>query len=106
MATLPAEGRWSLRLLSEDDFKDVLEFLQRDPLINVYLVSRLLEERMLAASQIAVVRYNGAIVLAASLASNIVLAGDPSISRDITDSAVSSSSVNRLAESAIDWSSG
>ena len=89
MATLPAEGRWSLRLLSEDDFKDVLEFLQRDPLINVYLVSRLLEERMLAASQIAVVRYNGAIVLAASLASNIVLAGDPSISRDITDSAVS-----------------
>ena len=89
MATLPAEGRWSLRLLSEDDFKDVLEFLQRDPLINVYLISRLLEERMLAASQIAVVRYNGAIVLVASLASNIVLAGDPSISRDITDSAVS-----------------
>jgi uncharacterized protein len=89
MATLPAEGRWSLRLLSEDDFKGALEFLQRDPLINVYLISRLVEERMLAASQIAVVRYNGAIVLVASLATNIVMAGDPSISRDITDSAVS-----------------
>jgi uncharacterized protein len=89
MATLPAEGRWSLRLLSEDDFKGALEFLQRDPLINVYLISRLIEERMLAASQIAVVRYNGAIVLVASLATNIVMAGDPSISRDITDSAVS-----------------
>ena len=88
MATLPAEGRWSLRLLSDDDFKDALEFLQRDPLINVYLVSRLLEERTLAASQIAVVRYNGVIVLVASLATNIVLAGDPSIPRDITDSAV------------------
>jgi hypothetical protein len=82
------EGRWSLRLLSEDDFKGALEFLQRDPLINVYLVSRLLEERSLAASQVAVVRYNGAIVLVASLATNIVLAGDPSIEDDITDSAV------------------
>lgn len=91
IATLgfPAEGRWSLRLLSEDDFKGALEFLQRDPLINVYLLSRLLEERLLAASQIAVVRYNGAIVLVASLATNIVLAGDPSVSRELTDAAVS-----------------
>src|SRR4051812_41510153 len=89
MATLPIEGRWSIRLLSEDDFKDALEFLQRDPLINVYLISRLLEERTLAASQIAVVRYNGAIVVVASLATNIVLAGDPSVPKDITDSGVS-----------------
>ena len=89
MATLPIEGRWSLRLLSEDDFKDALEFLQRDPLINVYLISRLLEERSLAASQIAVVRYNGAIVVIASLATNIVMAGDPSIPKEITDSAIS-----------------
>jgi hypothetical protein len=88
VATVPVEGRWSLRLLSEDDFKDALEFLQRDPLINVYLIARLTEERTLAASQIAVVRYNGAIVLVASLATNIVLAGDPSIGNDITDSAV------------------
>lgn len=88
MATLPAEGRWSLRLLSDDDFKGALEFLRRDPLINVYLISRLLEERTLAASQVAVVRYNGAIVLVVSLATNIVLADDPSVSRDITDSAV------------------
>ena len=88
MATLPAEGRWSLRLLSDDDFKGALEFLQRDPLINVYLVSRLLEERTLAASQIAVIRYNGAIVLVVSLATNIVLAGDPSIADEITDTAI------------------
>ncbi len=89
MATLPVEGRWSIRLLSDDDFRDALEFLQRDPLINVYLISRLIEERLLAGSQIAVVRYNGAIVLVASLATNIVLAEDPSISRSITESAVS-----------------
>ena len=86
--TFPAEGRWSLRLLAEDDYKDALEFLQRDPLINVYLISRLIDERMLAASQIAVVRYNGVIVLVASLATNIVLAGDPSVSLDITAAAI------------------
>ena len=89
MATLHAEGRWSLRLLAEDDFKDALEFLQRDPLIHVYLISRLLEERTLAATQIAVVRYNGAIVVVASLATNIVLAGDAAIPKDITDTAIS-----------------
>jgi hypothetical protein len=38
---------------------------------------------------VAIVRYNGAIVLAASLASNIVLAGDPAIPEAITQSAVS-----------------
>jgi uncharacterized protein len=89
MATLPIEGRWSVRLLLDDDFTDALEFLQRDRLINVYLISRLIEERLLAATQIAVVRYNGAVVLVASLAANIVLAEDPSVSRGITDSAVS-----------------
>jgi predicted GNAT family acetyltransferase len=88
MATLPAEGRWSLRLLSDDDAKGALEFLQRDPLINVYLIARLLEERSLAATQLVVVRYNGAIVVVASLATNIVLAGDPAMPGEITDSAV------------------
>lgn len=89
MATLPAEGRWSVRLLSDDDLRSALEFLERDPLINVYLTSRLLEEQALAAAQIAIVRYNGAIVLAASLATNIVLAADPSIPAEITRTAVS-----------------
>lgn len=89
MATLPAEGRWSIRSLSEEDVRSALEFLQRDPLINVYLVSRVVEERVLAASQMVVVRYNGAVVLVASLATNIVLAGDPSVSHEITDAAVS-----------------
>ena len=88
MATIPAEGRWSLRLLAEDEFRDALEFLQRDPLINVYLVARLVEERAVVGTQVAVVRYNGAIVLVASLTSNIVLAGDPSIDDSITESAV------------------
>src|SRR5215218_6946830 len=88
MASLPAEGRWSLRLLSDDDVKGALEFLQREPLLNVYLISRLIEEKTVAATQMVVVRYNGAIVLVASLATNIVLAADPSFSSDITESAI------------------
>jgi uncharacterized protein len=88
MATLPVEGRWSVRLLSDEDLRGALEFLQRDPLINVYLISRLLEERMLAATQMVVIRFNGAIVLVASLATNIVLAGEPSTPQDITHAAV------------------
>jgi GNAT superfamily N-acetyltransferase len=88
MATLPAEGRWSIRSLADEDVRTTLEFLQRDPLINVYLISRLIDERILAVSQMVVVRYNGAIVLVASLATNIVIACDPSVSREITDAAV------------------
>ena len=88
MATLPAEGRWSVRLLSDEDLRGALEFLQRDPLLNVYLISRLNEERALAAAQMVVVRYNGAIVLVASLATNIVLAGEPCTPQDIVHSAV------------------
>lgn len=88
MATLPIEGRWSIRLLAEDDFRDALEFLQRDPLTNVYLISRLIEERLIAAAQIAVVRHNGAIVLVSALTTNIVLAEDPSVPKPIIDSAI------------------
>jgi uncharacterized protein len=88
MATLPVEGRWSVRAMSEDDVKNAIEFLRRDPLINVYLISRLIEDRNLTSSQIVLVRFNGAIVLVASLASNMVLGGDPSISKELTETAI------------------
>jgi branched-chain amino acid transport system permease protein len=39
MATLPAEGRWSIKSISDDDIGRALAFLRRDPLINVYLIS-------------------------------------------------------------------
>ena len=48
MATLPVEGRWSIKSLSDDDIAAALAFLRRDPLINVYLISRILEERIRA----------------------------------------------------------
>ena len=88
MATLPAEGRWSIRTLPEDSIEPALEFLRRDPLVNVYLIARLLEERTLAASQMIEVRFNGELVLVASLATNIVLGTAPAIPRDVMESAV------------------
>lgn len=88
MVSLLVEGRWSLRALGEDDVKNAIAFLQRDPLINVYLISRLFEERSPAATQIYVVRHNRDIVLVASLATNIVLAADPAERPDVLDSAI------------------
>lgn len=88
MAILPVEGRWSLKSLGDDDVAGALAFLRRDPLINVYLISRLLEERSAAAAQMFAVRHNRDIVVIASLATNIVLAADPAAPRDLTDTAI------------------
>ena len=88
MVTVPAEGRWSLRSLTDDDAGPALAFLRRDPLINVYLISRLLEERFVSATQAVEVRYNRDIVLVASLATNVVLAADSAASSEITDVAI------------------
>jgi len=88
MVSLPAEGRWSLRSLSDDDAGPALAFLRHDPLINVYLISRLLEERFVSATQTVEVRYNREIVMVASLATNVVMAADPNAPSEITDAAI------------------
>src|SRR5258707_13679713 len=77
MVTMPAEGRWSIKPLGDDDVPQALAFLRRDPLINVYLISRLLEERFAAATQMIEGRFNREMVVLASLATNSVLAADP-----------------------------
>jgi predicted GNAT family acetyltransferase len=88
MVTLPVEGRWSIRPLADEDVQSALAFLRREPLINIYLISRLLEERTAAATQIVEVRLNRQLVLVASLATNIVLAADGDARRDLIDSAI------------------
>ncbi|HUP47152.1 MAG TPA: GNAT family N-acetyltransferase [Thermoanaerobaculia bacterium] len=89
MVTFPAEGRWSLRAVADDDARAVASFLSREPLINVYLLSRLEEERSAAATQMIAVRHDGEIVMAASLATNVVLAGAPAERHDRIDTAAS-----------------
>jgi predicted GNAT family acetyltransferase len=88
MATLPVEGRWSIKSLSNDDMAAALTFLRRDPLINVYLISRILEERFAPSTQTVEVRHNRDVVLVASLATNIVLAGDRELPQDVTETAI------------------
>ncbi len=88
MATLPAEGRWSIKSIANDDVAAALTFLRRDPLINVYLISRILEERFAASTQTVEVRHNRDVVLVASLATNIVLAGDGELPLDVTETAI------------------
>jgi predicted GNAT family acetyltransferase len=88
MVSLPVEGLWSVKPLGDEDVRSALAFLQRDPLINVYLISRLLEERIAAATQMIEVRFNREIVLLASLATNIVLASAPGTPREVTEGAV------------------
>ncbi len=88
MATLPIEGRWSIKTLSNDDMAAALAFLRRDPLINVYLISRILEERFAPSTQTVEVRHNRDVVLVASLATNIVLAGDRELPQDIAETAI------------------
>lgn len=88
MATLPVEGRWSIKTISNEDVGMALTFLRRDPLINVYLISRILEERFASSTQTVEVRHNRDIVLVASLATNIVLAGDTELPDDVTETAI------------------
>lgn len=88
MASLPAEGRWSIKSLSDEDVAAALALLRRDALINVYLISRLLEERSAPATQIYAVWHNREMVLLASLATNIVLAADPGAPRAVTETAI------------------
>ncbi len=88
MVSLLVEGRWSIRSLGDDEVTSAIAFLKRDPLMNVYLISRLLEERTAAATQIYAVKHNRGIVLLTSLATNIVLAADPEEKAEVVDTAI------------------
>lgn len=88
MVAVPVEGRLAIRSLSDEDAGPALEFLRHDPLTNVYLISRLLEERFVSATQMVEVRYNRDIVVVASLATNIVLAADAGAPAEVIEAAI------------------
>lgn len=88
MVTLPIEGRWLIKALSDDDSTTALSFLRADPLTNVYLISRILEERFASSTQIVEVRHNRQLVVLASLATNVVLAADRGAAPDILETAI------------------
>ena len=71
------QGRWSVRPLRDDDADEALAFLRRDAMMNVYLISRLLEEPGAAAQMTGVWR-DGNIVALMTASTNIVLAAERS----------------------------
>ena len=72
MASFPATDLWSIRTLRDADENSALCFLGREPLHNVYLISRILDEGF-SGSEMVEVRYDGETVCLATLGSNIVV---------------------------------
>lgn len=76
MVSEPAGPQWFFRALSADEDDLALAFLHRNPLLNVYFISRILDEGIGARGQTAEIVGDGRTVALASLTSNLALAGD------------------------------
>ena len=76
MVAIPSDGTWSLRPLTENGGAEALRFLRRDPLLNVFLIARILEDGLAAGSPIVEVRRDRETICIASLGTNVVLAAD------------------------------
>lgn len=80
MVSLPSSDSWTLRPLSGEEQDLALEFLQLDPIGNVYFISRLQDEGLGARGQTVAVLADGELAALASLTTNVVLAGRPDLS--------------------------
>ena len=88
MATLPHERDWALTPLAPRDMGLALEFLEREPLGNVYFISRLRDEGTGPKGQTVLIRCDGSPVALASLSTNLVLAGDERASLSLREEAM------------------
>lgn len=75
-AAIGDNPRWSVVQLEESDARRVFDYLGREPLLNVYLISRLRDDGFVSNSATEV-RLNGRTICIATLGSNIVLASNP-----------------------------
>jgi uncharacterized protein len=99
LVALPSDGKWSLRPLSESDAADALRFLRRDPLLNVFLIARILEDGLGTGSPIVEVRRERETICIASLSTNVVLAADrrdPPDRREMAIALIADRIVNRM----------
>ncbi|HEY0590757.1 MAG TPA: DUF4081 domain-containing protein, partial [Thermoanaerobaculia bacterium] len=88
MATLPQERDWALTALGPRDLGTALEFLERDPLGNVYFISRLHDEGTGPKGQTLLIACDGVPVAMASLSTNVILAGNEHASAPLRDEAM------------------
>lgn len=76
MVTLPLYGSWRIRELSDRNRDEVMQFLLRRPLHNVFLISRLIDEGFSAPMPVVAVMRDGQMMVVAALGVNVVLATD------------------------------
>jgi len=90
MAVWPDElSQWAVRPLSAGDQVDVLRFLEREPALNAYLISRILEGGIAGLGTSIGVLYRRELIAVAMLGSNVVLAAESDLSADVRRIAVS-----------------
>ncbi|MFN2237840.1 MAG: GNAT family N-acetyltransferase [Thermoanaerobaculia bacterium] len=87
MVSLPSSGASEIRVLDADEQDLALEFLQLDPLNNVYFISRIQDEGVGLRGQTVAVLAGGEIVVLASLTTNVVLAGRENLSAELREEA-------------------
>lgn len=80
MVAVPHEGSWSFRVLGNRDQERLLAFLDGEPILNVFFISKILDEGVGATAPMVEVLLDGSTVLVASVGSNIILAADPYVS--------------------------
>src|SRR5688572_30149340 len=79
MVSEPAGPQWFFRALSADEDDLALAFLQESPLLNVYFISRILDEGIGSRGQTAEIVGDGRTMALASLTSNLALAASENL---------------------------
>jgi uncharacterized protein len=80
MVTIPMPALWSVRTLDDAARDSVLSFLSCEPLMNIYLISRILDEGIGGSGGMIEVRHGRERIAVSSLGSNVVAAVTPGAS--------------------------
>jgi ribosomal protein S18 acetylase RimI-like enzyme len=81
--------RWAVRSLGWGDQTAALDFLEREPIMNAYLVSRILEEGIVGLGDHVAVFLRGELIGLAMVGWNVVMAVERSLPHDVRDFVVS-----------------
>lgn len=88
MVALPIAGRWTVRQLGESHRDRALEFLRREPVLNVYLISKILDEGFAPPGQLVEISHRDEPVMISTLGTNIVMSTSHGIDREKIATAV------------------
>jgi len=80
MVAIPTDPRWAVRILKQKDAAGAVRFLEKEPMKNAYLISRIQDDGIGPEQELLEVRQGADPVCIASLSSNIVVASNPEAS--------------------------